>query len=77
MRVKEGKKLTILEGDDYAANFNFTKNFVFEKNKILGEKYGFQWAKGYHYKNDIPWDNQVPDPSSPLEEFIRKNAIPR
>jgi LmbE family N-acetylglucosaminyl deacetylase len=73
--AKEGKKLPILEGDDYIANFNFTKNFVFEKNKILGAKYGLKWAEGYHYMADIPWDNQVNDPSSPLQEYIRKNAI--
>ncbi len=73
--AKEGKKLPILEGDDYTANFNFTKNFVFEKNRILGEKYGLQWAEGYHYMAEIPWDNQVDDPSSPLQEYIRKNAI--
>ena len=74
--AKEGKKLPILEGDDYIANFNFTKHFVFERDKILGEKYGLQWAEGYHYMADIPWDNQVDDPSSPLQEYIRKNAIP-
>ena len=74
--AKEGKKLPILEGDEYAANFNFTKYFVFEKNKTLGEKYGFQWAEGYHYMTDIPWDNQVEDPSSRLQEYIRENAVP-
>jgi hypothetical protein len=73
--AKEGKKLPILEGDDYSANFNFTKHFVFEKNRGLGEKFGLQWAEGYHYMADIPWDNQVDDPSSPLQEYIRKNAI--
>jgi LmbE family N-acetylglucosaminyl deacetylase len=73
--AKEGKKLPILEGDDYTANFNFTKHFVFEKNRILGEKYGLEWAEGYHYMADIPWDNQVNDPSSPLQEYIRKNAV--
>jgi hypothetical protein len=71
----EGKKLPILEGDDYTANFNFTKHFVFEKNRILGEKYGLQWAEGYHYMADIPWDNQVDDPSSPLQQYIKKNAV--
>jgi LmbE family N-acetylglucosaminyl deacetylase len=75
--AKEGKKLPILEGDDYTANFNFTKHFVFEKNRILGEKYGLQYAEGYHYMADIPWDNQVNDPDSRLQQYIRNNAVPK
>ena len=73
--AKEGKKLTLLEGDDHTANFNFIKEFVFTDNKRLGEKYGFKWAEGYHYMTEIPFDNNVPDPDSPVEQYIRKNAI--
>jgi hypothetical protein len=73
----EGKKLAILEGDDYAANFNYAKTFVFTHNKKLGEKYGLEWAEGFHYKTDIPFDNHVPDPNSPVEEYVRKNAVPK
>jgi LmbE family N-acetylglucosaminyl deacetylase len=40
--AREGKKLAILEGDDHTANFNFTKTFVFNHNKKLGEKYGLK-----------------------------------
>lgn len=74
--AKEGKKLPILEGDDHTANFNYTKTFIFNRNKKLGEKYGLQWAEGYHYMTDIPFDNHVPNTSSPVEEYIKKNAIP-
>jgi LmbE family N-acetylglucosaminyl deacetylase len=72
--AKEGKRLAILEGDDHTANFNYAKTFLFNENKKLGEKYGFLWAEGYHYMNDIPFDNNVYDPNSPVEEYIRKNA---
>lgn len=75
--AKEGKKLPILEGDDHTANFNYIKTFVFNDNKRLGEKYGLQWAEGYHYMTDIPFDNNVPNPNSPVEQYIRKNAIPK
>jgi LmbE family N-acetylglucosaminyl deacetylase len=74
--AKEGKKLPLLEGDEHTANFNFIKQFVFSDNKRLGEKYGLQWAEGYHYMTDIPFDNNVPDPNSPVEQYIRKNAVP-
>jgi restriction endonuclease S subunit len=75
--AKEGKHLAILDGDDHTANFNYAKAFLFNENKKLGEKYGLQWAEGYHYMNEIPFDNHVPDPSSPVEEYIRKNAVPK
>jgi len=74
--AKEGKKLAILEGDDHTANFNYIKTFVFGHNKKLGEKYGLEWAEGYHYMNEIPFDNNVYDPDSPVEQYIRKNATP-
>jgi len=79
--AKEGKKLDILEGDDHKANFNYIKNFLFRGDKRLGEKYGFEWAEGYHYMADIPSDNDVlekraPNPNSPVEQYIRKNAKP-
>lgn len=75
--AKEGKRLPLLDGDDHTANFNYAKTFVFNENKKLGEKYGFEWAEGYHYQTDIPFDNHVPDSSSPVEEYIRKYAVPR
>jgi len=73
--AKEGKRLALLDGDDHTANFNYTKAFLFNDNKKLGEKYGLQWAEGYHYMNEIPFDNHVPDPNSPVEEYIRKNVV--
>jgi len=72
---EEGKKLAILDGDDHTANFNYAKTFVFTDNKKLGEKYGLEWAEGYHYQTDIPFDNHVSDANSPIEEYIRKNAV--
>jgi LmbE family N-acetylglucosaminyl deacetylase len=75
--AREGKKLPILEGDDHTANFNYIKTFLFSDNRKLGEKYGLQWAEGYHYMTDIPFDNNVPNAHSPVEEYIRKNAIPK
>ncbi len=74
--AKEGRRLPLLDGDDHTANFNFTKAFVFNDNKKLGEKYGLQWAEGYHYMTDIPFDNHVADAMSPVEEYIKKNALP-
>lgn len=74
--AKEGKKLPVLEGDDHTANFNFIKTFVFDHNKKLGEKYGLEWAEGYHYMTEIPFDNNVYNPNSPVEQYIKNNAVP-
>jgi LmbE family N-acetylglucosaminyl deacetylase len=75
--VKEGKHLSILDGDDRTANINYIKTFVFSEEKKLGEKYGMEWAEGFHYMTEIPFDNAVYNPNSPVEEYIRKNAVPR
>ena len=69
--------IPILEGYDHTVNFNYAKAFLFNDNKKLGEKYGLQWAEGYHYMNEIPFDNNVYDPDSPIEQYIRKNAVPK
>lgn len=77
--TKEGKKLAILEGDDRTVNFNYAKAFVFDDNKKLGEKYGMQWAEGYHYMTDIPFDNKtishLPYESPLVDDYIKKNAV--
>ena len=77
--AKEGKRLPILDGDDHTANFNYSKTFGFEGNKRLGEKYGLQYAEGFHYMSGRPW---VLGPGSDRGEsprvmdYINKNAVP-
>jgi len=79
--AKEGKKLPILEEGDHKANFNYAKAFVFDDNKKLGEKYGLQWAEGYHYMTEIPFDNKTlvheSHEDSLVEDYIKKNALPK
>jgi LmbE family N-acetylglucosaminyl deacetylase len=78
---KEGKKLPLLEGDDYKANFNYAKEFVFKNEKILGEKYGLGWAEGYHYMSEVPFDNYTQKGTVPvkpeIEDYINKFAVPK
>jgi LmbE family N-acetylglucosaminyl deacetylase len=69
--AKEGKRLPLLDGDDHAANFNYAKEFLFIRNKTLGEKYGLGWAEGFHYMTDV----RYPEGISPLEEYIKKNSV--
>ncbi len=62
----QGKKLPILGNDDHTANYNYIKEFVLDLDKKTGQKYGLEWAEAYHYIGPAP---------SPLDEYIKKNAI--
>ncbi len=64
--ANEGKKLAILGNDDRTANFNYIKEFVLDRDKVNGEKYGLAWAEYFHYIGPSP---------SKLNDYIRKNAI--
>jgi LmbE family N-acetylglucosaminyl deacetylase len=63
----EGKRLPLLGDDDHTANLNYIKEFVMERDRQHGEKYGLEWAECYHYIGPTP---------SRLNEYIEKNAIP-
>ena len=71
--AKEGKRLPLLDGDNHTANFNYAKTFNFDDDKRLGEKYGLQYAEGYHY---IGQPVQIPKVLSPREEYLQKNVVP-
>jgi LmbE family N-acetylglucosaminyl deacetylase len=71
--AKEGKRLPLLDGDNHTANFNYAKTFNFNDDKRLGEKYGLQYAEGYHY---IGRPARVPGQLSPFEEYVKTNAVP-
>jgi hypothetical protein len=76
--AKEGKRLPLLDGDDHSANFNYTKTFGFGGNKRLGEKYGLQYAEGFHYMSGMPWvlgPANTERISPQLQEYIMKNAV--
>lgn len=78
--AKEGKRLPILDGDDHAANFNYSKNFGQQSCKRLGEKYGLQYAEGFHYMSGRPWvlgpgERNEETLSPQVEEYIKNNAV--
>jgi len=72
----KGQKLFILGNDDYAANFNYVKEFVLDldseylrgvpSDKKIGEKYGLTWAEQFHY---------IGPAISSIDEYIQKNAV--
>jgi LmbE family N-acetylglucosaminyl deacetylase len=74
----KGQKLPILGNDDYAANFNYVKEFVLDidseylrgvpSDKKIGEKYGLTWAEQFHY---------IGPTVSSIDGYIQKNAVSR
>lgn len=74
----KGMKLPILGNDDDAANFNYIKEFALDidsenlrgvpSDRKAGEKYGLAWAEKFHY---------IGEPPSKIEEYVKKNAVPK
>lgn len=65
---REGKSLPLLGMSDEEANRNYIREFVLQRDREIGQKYGLQWAEQYHYIG--PAENR-------LERYIRENARPR
>ncbi|CAN5117811.1 hypothetical protein BH20BAC1_BH20BAC1_21290 [soil metagenome] len=82
--AKEGKKLPILGDTDKSADFNYVRDIVFDidsrrlnfsqiSNRELGKKYGLEWAERFHYIKDLDSDES----QNKLEQYIKKNAVPK
>ncbi len=65
--AREGKRLPLLEGGDRAANRNYIREFVLDRDRETGRKYGLEYAEQFHYIG--------PEPPA-VDEYIRKNALP-
>lgn len=64
----QGQRLPLLGPDDASANRNYVREFVLQRDREIGERHGLTYAEQFHYIG--PEQNRV-------EEYIRKNAIPR
>ncbi len=66
--AKEGRRLPLLGDDDATADRNYIKEFLLARDRELGRRYGVEYAEAFHYIG--------PSPSRPIEDYIRKNAVP-
>jgi hypothetical protein len=64
----QGQRLPLLGPDDAAANRNYIREFVLQRDRSTGERHGLTYAEQFHH---------IAPPPNQLEEYIRKNAIPR
>jgi LmbE family N-acetylglucosaminyl deacetylase len=62
----EGRKLELLGDNDDTANYNYIKEFIMDRNRIVGEKYGLEYAEQFHYIG-----RSVPK----VANYIKKNAV--
>jgi hypothetical protein len=62
---REGKKLALLGANETEANRNYIREFVLQRDREIGQRYGLEWAEQYHYIG--PAENRV-------ERHIRENA---
>ncbi|MGH9629373.1 MAG: PIG-L deacetylase family protein [Bryobacteraceae bacterium] len=59
-------RLPLLEGDETTANQAYVRQFTLERDRMYGEKYGFEAAEPFHY---------IGPPDRTVEEYVQKNAI--
>jgi LmbE family N-acetylglucosaminyl deacetylase len=64
--AKKGTRLALLGEDDLTADRNYIKEFLLERNRELGRKYGVAYAEAFHYIG--------PPSSGRVEEYIQKHA---
>ncbi|HWQ53755.1 MAG TPA: PIG-L family deacetylase [Bryobacteraceae bacterium] len=62
-----GRRLPLLGTDDRTANRNYVREFVLARDRETGRKHGMSYAEAFHY---------IGPEASPVEEYIRKNAVP-
>jgi len=47
--ARQGRRLPVLGNDDETANFQYVKHFLMDDWKILGERFGIQYAEAFRY----------------------------
>lgn len=66
--AKKNQRLPLLGDDDLTADRNYIKEFVLDRDRELGRKFGVQYAEAFHYIG----------PATPprVEDYIRQHAVP-
>jgi LmbE family N-acetylglucosaminyl deacetylase len=66
--AKKNQRLPLLGDDDATADRNYIKQFVLERDRELGRKYGVEYAEAFHHIG--------PPRAERTEEYIRQHAVP-
>ncbi len=63
----KNQRLPLLGSDDATADRNYIKEFLLERDRELGRKYGVEYAEAFHY---------IGPPASRIEDYIQRHASP-
>ncbi|PYT22273.1 MAG: hypothetical protein DMG57_35890 [Acidobacteria bacterium] len=66
--AKQGKKLPLLGDDDRTADRNYIREFLLAEDRVLGKKYGVEYAEAFHYIG--------PATPSAVDGYVKQNALP-
>ena len=64
--ARRGLKLPILGDNDETANREYIKNFVLQRDAVLGKQYGVAYAEAYHY---------IGPEISPVDDYVKNHAV--
>jgi LmbE family N-acetylglucosaminyl deacetylase len=66
--AKKNQRLPLLGNDDDTADRSYIKEFLLERDRELGKKYGVEYAEAFHY---------IGRPSAQrVEDYVREHAVP-
>jgi LmbE family N-acetylglucosaminyl deacetylase len=69
--ARRNQRLPLLGDDDVTADRNYIREFVLARSRLLGTKYGVQYAEEFHYIG--PGTGR----GSRVENYVREHAVPR
>jgi LmbE family N-acetylglucosaminyl deacetylase len=64
----EGRRLPLLGSDDVAANRNYIREFVLQRDREAGKRFGLDYAERFHY---------IGPEANAVEDYIQRHAVPR
>ncbi|MBK9168407.1 MAG: PIG-L family deacetylase [Bryobacterales bacterium] len=65
--AREGKRLPLLGKDDATADREYIKQFVLDRDREFGKRFGVEWAEPYHY---------IGPPEPAVQKYIEQHARP-
>ncbi|MBK7928354.1 MAG: PIG-L family deacetylase [Bryobacterales bacterium] len=67
--AKQGKRLPILGGNDESANHQYVKHFLMEDWRLLGQRFGLQYAEAFRYIGPEPGYTEQ------IRKYVDANAV--
>jgi LmbE family N-acetylglucosaminyl deacetylase len=64
----QGKRLPLLGDDDVSANRNYIREFVLQRDREAGKRFGLGYAEQFHY---------IGPEADAVEDHIQRHAVPR